>query len=213
MNNCKRCGAELTEEAKFCSECGARIETENPAPAPEKAAEGAKKPIYKKWWFWVIVVIALLLMVPSNNEETPDKPSTEEQGEATKRLEFLNDFTEYGYSAKQIEDMRTVLLNVGITEITELEIGNVVSGMQVVKGLAYKDTSFMADANDEVQVTFNIENGVIYLVAIYCPSYYSANKPTYLSGLTNRRADLYYDVEGGYLKKIDWKNKTVVDYN
>ena len=127
-------------------------------------------------------------------------------------LEFLDDFTEYGYTAEQIEDMRTILTNVGITEITELEIGNVVSGMQVIKGLAYKDTSFLADANDEVRVQFNIENGVIYLVAIYCPSYHSANKPTYLSGLTDRRADLYYDVEGGYLKKIDWENKAVIDY-
>lgn len=137
-------------------------------------------------------------------------PTPSEKNE--KQLKFLDDFTRYGYTAEQINNMRTILTNVGITEITELEIGNVVSGMQVIKGVAYKDTSFLADANDEVQVTFNIENGVIYLVAIYCPSYHSANKPTYLSGLTNRRADLYYDVEGGYLKKIDWKNKAVVDY-
>ena len=135
-----------------------------------------------------------------------------ESAEKEKYLKFLDDFTEYGYSNKEIEEMRTILTNVGITEITDLEIGKVVSGMQVIKGLAYKDTSFLADANDEVQVTFNIENGKIYLVAIYCPSYYSANRPTYLSGLTNRRADLYYDVEGGYLKKIDWKNKVVIDY-
>lgn len=124
-------------------------------------------------------------------------------------LGFLDDME---YTKEEIEDMRTVLTNVGITEITELEITPVSYGMQVVQGLAYKDTSFLADQNDEVQVMFNIENGVIYLVSIYCPSYYSANKPTYLSGLEDRRADLYYDVEGGYLKKIDWENKAVVDY-
>lgn len=161
--------------------------------------------IFGKWWFWVIaVVVFLMAMSYFFGEDVPES--------IPKPLEFLDDFTEYGYSEKQIEDMRTVLTNVGITEITELEIGNVVSGMQVIKGLAYKDTSFLADANDEVQVTFCIENGVIYLVTIYCPSYYSANKPTYLSGLTDRRADLYYDVKGGYLKKIDWENKAVVDY-
>lgn len=168
-----------------------------------------KKDVFKKWWFWLIIVCILIGGIISNTEDSDDDTTRKEQ---PKQLEFLDSFTEYGYSDAQIEDMRTILLNVGITEITELEIGNVVSGMQVIKGLAYKDTSFMADANDEVQVTFNIENGVIYLVAIYCPSYYSANKPTYLSGLTNRRADLYYDVEGGYLKKIDWENKAVVDY-
>ena len=127
-------------------------------------------------------------------------------------LAFLDDFTEYGYSAEQIAAMRTILVNVGITEISDLEIGNVSYGMQVIKGLAYKDRSFMADANDEVQVQFNIENGAIYLVAIYCPSYYSENQTPYLSGLEDRRADLYYDYEGGYIKKIDWENKAVVDY-
>lgn len=157
----------------------------------------------------MIVVVAIIGGVMSSLEK--DEEPSEEKSEP-KKLAFLDSFTEYGYSTKQIEDMRTVLLNVGITEITELKIGNVSYGMQVIKGLAYKDTSFMADANDEVQVTFNIENGVIYLVAIYCPSYHSENKPTYLSGLTDRRADLYYDVEGGYLKKIDWENKAVVDY-
>lgn len=124
-------------------------------------------------------------------------------------LGFLD---ELEYSAEQIDAMRTVLTNVGITEITELEIGVLSHGMQVIQGLAYKDTSFLADQNDEVQVMFNIENGAIYLVTIYCPSYYSENRPTYLSGLEDRRADLYYDVEGGYLKKIDWENKAVVDY-
>lgn len=162
--------------------------------------------IFGKWWFWVIVVIVFLMVLAVAFGE--DENTTE-----GKELSFLDDFTEYGYTDGQIEAMRTVLANVGITEITELEITPVSYGMQTVKGLAYKDTSFLADANDEVQVTFNIENGTIYLITIYCPSYHAENKPTYLSGLTDRRADLYYDVEGGYLKKIDWENKAVVDYN
>lgn len=142
------------------------------------------------------------------NIVTEDEPSKEDKVSV---LAFLDNFTEYGYSAEQIEDMRTLLTNVGITEITELEIGNIVSGMQVVKGVIYKDPVYQYTGK-EVQVQFNIENGKIYLVAIYCPSYNTSNQPTYLSGLTNRRADLYYDVEGGYLKKIDWENKAVVDY-
>ena len=172
-----------------------------------------KKPFYKKWWFWIIVIMAVLWIIgivigsPSDNQSDEQQPKQSEN-----QLDFFDDFTEYGYSTDQIEAMRTLLINVGITEITELEITPVSYGMQTIKGLAYKDTSFLADANDEVQVQINIENGKIYLVAIYCPSYYSENKPTYLSGLVNRRADLYYDVEGGYLKKIDWENKAVVDY-
>lgn len=180
-----------------------------------------KKPIYKRWWFWLLVIGIIIVGVVANSEEeenanndsssTTQAEGTEAQKNPEKSLPFLDDFTTYGYSAKQIEDMRTILTNVGITEITDLEIGNVVSGMQVIEGVIYKDSVYKYTGK-EVQVTFNIENGVIYLVAIYCPSYNTSNQPTYLSGLTDRRADLYYDVEGGYLKKIDWENKAVVDY-
>lgn len=152
--------------------------------------------------------------VDQTKNDDPAVNPTDKDEEQPKALAFLDDFTEYGYTAEQIGEIRKILVNVGITEITDYEIqDNSVAEIQVVKGLAYKDTSFMADANDEVQVTFNVEKGTLYLVAIYCPSYYSANRPTYLSGLEDRRADLYYDVEGGYLKKIDWENKVVVDYD
>lgn len=179
-----------------------------------------KKPIYKKFWFWLLVVCVVIGGVLSNiEEENADNDSTdttqaeenEPQKNPEKPLLFLDDFTEYGYTEKQIEDMRTILTNVGITDITDLEIGNVVSGLQVIQGIIYKDPVYKYTGK-EVQVQFNIENGVIYLVAIYCPSYNTSNQPTYLSGLTNRRADLYYDTEGGYLKKIDWEKRAVVDY-
>ena len=125
-------------------------------------------------------------------------------------LAFLDDFTEYGYTEAQIESMREILLNVGINEITDLEIGPVSYGMQVVKGVAFRYDDIGWDK--EVHVQFNIENGVLYYVHIYCPSYGTSNQPTYLSGLEDRRAELYYDTKGGYLKRIDWENKEVVDY-
>ena len=172
---------------------------------------------------WILVCVALLLVGCSVDTETPTDtkaPPTEATSKTEtvvnttaptepepEVLKFLDDLE---YSAEQIEDMRTVLTNVGITEITELEIGVVSYGMQTVKGIAF--TTGELRAPKEVQVRFNIENGVIYLVSIYCPSYGTKNQPTYLSGLSDRRADLYYDAEGGYLKKIDWVNKAVVDY-
>lgn len=146
------------------------------------------------------------------SEETPNEPVVEfesKEPEQPKTLSFLDDFTEYGYSAEQIAEFRAILTNVGITEITELEIGNVSYGMQTVKGVIYDSGNWN---HKEVQTQFNIENGKIYLVTIYCPSFYTSNQVPYLSGLEDRRADLYYDVEGGYLKRIDWEKKTVVDY-
>ena len=34
MSYCTKCGCELTEDAAFCSNCGASVKTENPASAP-----------------------------------------------------------------------------------------------------------------------------------------------------------------------------------
>lgn len=221
---CKRCGFKIHEEVNYCPSCGYPTREKVVYTAPhagntEKVPQKKKKRV----WLWVIVVflgfMILGTVVETEEVETPEPvaevaetPEPEVETLETKNLAFLDDFTEYGYSVEQIEEMKTILLNVGITEITDLEIGNVSYGMQSVKGLAYKDRSFMADLNAEVQVRFNIESGKIYLVTIYCPSYYHENSTPYLSGLEDRRADLYYDYEGGYLKKIDWENKTVIDY-
>lgn len=154
--------------------------------------------------------VVLLSGCSGVDTDTPVDSAPDAADEQPKALEFLDDFTEYGYTDEQIEEMRKILVNVGITEITELEIQPVSYGMQVIRGLAF--TTGELSAPKEVQVQFNIENGAIYLVALYCPSYGTSNQQTYLSGLEDRRADLYYDVEGGYLKKIDWENKSVVDY-
>ena len=67
----------------------------------------------------------------------------------------------------QIKEMKTILTNVGITEITDLAIGNVSYGMQTIKGIAFKDPSF--GGYKEVQIQFNIEDGKIYFVHIYSP--------------------------------------------
>ena len=155
-------------------------------------------------------VVSSSVVAESQVIEEPTYGVEMETTEPIVALPFLDDFTEYGYTEEQIESMREILVNVGITEITDLEIEPVSYGMQVVKGIAFRYDDIGWDK--EVHVQFNIENGVLYFVHIYCPSYGTSNQPTYLSGLEDRRAELYYDTEGGYLKRIDWENKTVVDY-
>lgn len=192
------------EVAKYYA--GVGYQRVSPTMPPKQ--EPPKQPVYKKWWFWVIIVVVALGVIGNMTGDDVAQAGDQEQ---VKVLSFLDDFSKYGYSQEQIANMKTILTNVGITEITDLDIGNVVSGMQVIKGVIYKDPVYQYTGK-EVHVQFNIENGKIYLVSIYCPSYSTSNQPTYLSGLNNRRADLYYDVEGGYLKKIDWEKKAVIDY-
>lgn len=165
----------------------------------------------------LVLFIVIATYTPhGEKEETPSEPVVEAESkepEQPKALPFLDDFTEYGYSAEQIEEIRAILTNVGIAEIADMEIqDNSIADIQTVQGIAFKDTSF-GGGGKEVQVQFNIEKGELYLVAIYCPSYMTENQVPYLSGLEDRRSDLYYDIEGGYLKKIDWENKAVVDYS
>ena len=171
--------------------------------------------MYMKRMIAIIFMVAILLVGCSEESSAFTEPSepvesvveTTVMTEPPAVLAFLD---ELGYTSEEVDAMKTILLNVGINEVTELEIGPVSYGMQVIKGLAYTDGGLSTPK--EVQIQINIENGVIYLVHIYCPSYGTSNQPTYLSGLDDRRADLYYDVEGGYVKKIDWEAKTVVEF-
>ena len=72
---CKHCGSELSDNSRFCPNCGAStndsptitpLETEGQQEInyeqvnyPASGKTKVKKPIYKKWWFWVIVVLLL----------------------------------------------------------------------------------------------------------------------------------------------------------
>lgn len=216
---CEKCGAKLESDAKFCTKYGTSIthltQTQNNNARIMNRNKRKKGDIIA-----LIIVVAILYIsftsfinsITNNNSEgnnietTIGEQAQEENSTADSHiLTFLDAFSDYGYTADQIKEMKSILSNVGITEITNLEIGNITSGMQIIKGVAFKDSSL--GGYKEVQVQFNIDSGKVYFVHIYCP-----DSSPYLSGLTDKRAELYYDSAGGYLKRIDWENKTVVDY-
>ncbi len=67
MAYCRKCGAELQEDARFCPVCGTPTEEvpartlgpELPAGKPKKA----RKPIFRRWWFWALAVILVVGIV------------------------------------------------------------------------------------------------------------------------------------------------------
>lgn len=195
MIYCTNCGTPLPEGTVYCVKCGMKIVSGNPV------ANKKDKPIYKKWWFWVIAVMVGISFLPSegDTEGVDGTEGAETQPEETvpAPLTFLDGFKEYGYTVEQIQEMKTLLLNVGITDITELEIQPVVGGMQVIRGKVYNKN------RKDIDVQVNIENGAIYLVMIQCTNIWTALENAY-----DETIDLYYEE---YLKKIDWDNNTVVD--
>lgn len=206
MIYCKNCGTKLPDGAKFCVNCGAKMKQDQPVtvskpiPPNEKVAK-KKKPIYQRWWFWVIVVFLGIGFFPSEKDaesETKIQDAETISEEAVSAsLTFFDSFTEYGYTVDQIAEMKTILLNVGITEITELDIQPVVGGIQVIRGKVHNENK------KDIDVQVNIENGAIYLVMIQCTNIWTALENAY-----DETVDLYYEE---YIKKIDWDNNTVVD--
>ena len=177
----------------------------------DRISQLLKKPV-------VIIILVVLVLNGLYNrffiEKRGPRVSTDIETGVTEEEDssftVLNVLSKYNLSMDEISDIKNVLVNVGIIDIWDIEIRDNGYGTQVVKGVIYKDSPMKM--SKEVQVQFNVENGKIYLISIYCPSYGSDGQPTYLSGLDNRRADLFYDVEGGYLKRIDWEKKAVIDY-
>lgn len=56
MAYCKECGAVLPEDTKFCSECGAPVQSA--AEHPPKKPKRKRRTVFGRWWFWLLVVIA-----------------------------------------------------------------------------------------------------------------------------------------------------------
>ena len=71
MKYCIKCGTELSENAKFCSECGAKLWKQKNVITNNSSTisngKNAKKPFYYRWWFWTIVAIFLLIIIAASS--------------------------------------------------------------------------------------------------------------------------------------------------
>ena len=90
MKYCSQCGTQLPNEAKFCENCGARLQvsdqTDNRQSKSSKKTLGQKmmdnfhtnmelqKERRKKfkWWYWVIIAVALAYFMSACSTEEPN---------------------------------------------------------------------------------------------------------------------------------------------
>lgn len=79
---CDKCGAQLKENAKFCTSCGTSVTAAAPAPAPEQKKSGMKPLLIVLIVLAAVILIVLIVVVclllgnrdkqPENNVDIPD---------------------------------------------------------------------------------------------------------------------------------------------
>lgn len=119
-------------------------------------------------------------------------------------------FSANGFVEDEISDYEEILTNVGITDYHDVEV--IENGsMHIVRGKIYN--------SDVLQLNMTLENRKIVVVTLAgIPDYETdayinwRGKLKFKKQQTTRSIDLYYDVEGGYVAKLDWENMLITPY-
>ena len=119
-------------------------------------------------------------------------------------------FSEKGFTEEEISSYEEILTNVGITDYHDVEV--IENGrMHIVKGKIFD--------SDKCSLGITLEDRKIIVVSLNIPSETSKPYINWRGALKFRHEaswdniDLYYDVDGGYVAKLDWENKMVSPYN
>ena len=170
---CKSCRAELTDEHRFCIQCGTKVEVSG-----SQSKTSHKKPIYKQWWLWVaiaVVLAAIVLVVCLTGGG--DKVTIETLME----LETMEDVIERFGAAKSSYDVvfmgRDVTMGIsygvnqevfsigmsyrfpGVNKIIETKVGNELQEALVTYQPSQKDLNNLDKFLDELIDTFTEEYG------------------------------------------------------
>ena len=71
---CKNCGAQIPDSAKFCTECGRKIEQ---VPVRENPQRPKPKPHPIPWWGWVLLALGIVISISSAFQSGVIEPSPE----------------------------------------------------------------------------------------------------------------------------------------
>lgn len=119
-------------------------------------------------------------------------------------------FSASGFTSEEIASYKEILTNVGITDYHNVEVFE--NGrMHIVKGKVYD--------SEKCSLRLTLEDRKIIVVCLNIPSETSTPYINWRGALKFRHEpswdniDLYYDVDGGYVAKLDWENKMITPYN
>ena len=175
----------------------------------------------KKFWVYVTCIIISLITVvlcvvvavtaePGTNESDHENANTEEVTDTNITSDWKTAFSANGFTEDEISEYEEILTNVGITDYHDIEI--IENGiMHIVKGKIY-DSKLL-------QLNMTLENRHIIVITLSgIPDDESTAYINWRGELkfkkeqTKKSIDLYYDVDGGYVAKLDWENMIITPY-
>lgn len=120
-------------------------------------------------------------------------------------------FRDKGFTSEEISSYKEILTNVGITDYHDIDV--IENGrMHIVRGKIYDSKN--------LQLNITLEDRKIILVELAgiptdkTEAYINwRGKLKFKKVGTKKSIDLYYDMDGGYVAKIDWENKIITPYN
>lgn len=151
------------------------------------------------------VVIIFGVMNRNDMKETAEVPSFSETTQIS--TDWKTVFSENGFTDDEIATYNEILTTVGITDFHDVEV--IENGiMHIVRGKIFD--------SDTLQVNVTLENREIILVEL--TGIPDTDTEVYINWRgkikfrtvdTKKAVDLYYDVDGGYVAKLDWENKMI----
>lgn len=159
--------------------------------------------------FGLILLIAcvVILFGLANRPDDGQVDSTTSSEVIEAATDWKTVFLESGFTDDEIAAYDEILTTVGITDFHDVEV--IENGiMHIVRGKIFD--------SDTLQVNVTLENREIILVEL--AGIPATNTDAYINWRgkikfktvdTKKSVDLYYDVEGGYIAKLDWENKMI----
>lgn len=159
--------------------------------------------------FGLILLIAcvVILFGLANRPDDGQVDSTTSSEVIEAATDWKTVFLESGFTDDEIAAYDEILTTVGITDFHDVEV--IENGiMHIVRGKIFD--------SDTLQVNVTLENREIILVEL--AGIPATNTEAYINWRgkikfktvdTKKSVDLYYDVEGGYIAKLDWENKMI----
>lgn len=155
----------------------------------------------------LIACIVIIFGVMNRN----DKEQSDNISSSSETIQISTDwktvFSENGFTDDEIATYDEILTTVGITDFHDVEL--IDNGtMHIVRGKIFD--------SDVLQVNVTLENRKIIFVEL--AGIPATNTEAYINWRgkikfrtvdTKKAVDLYYDMDGGYVAKLDWENKMI----